>query len=150
MVTKCEVCTLLEKKYKCPTCNILYCSVACFKTHIDNCIPSVKSTEDPHVESSSTSGVHKFQTAETVPVDQLQLLRKSEALKELLRNPHLQEFLKTIDSSENPPRLMRKAMQEPLFIEFVDECLKVIEPTGIQLTDEQVLAAIQEDIENQE
>ena len=33
---------------------------------------------------------------------------------------------------------MRKAMQEPLFIEFVDECLKVIEPTGVQLTDEQV------------
>ena len=35
-------------------------------------------------------------------------------------------------------RLMRKAMREPLFIEFVDECLKIIEPTSQQLSDKQV------------
>ena len=33
---------------------------------------------------------------------------------------------------------MRKAMREPLFIEFVDECLKIIEPTSQQLSDKQV------------
>ena len=34
--------------------------------------------------------------------------------------------------------LMRKAMHEPLFVEFVDECLRILEPAGQQLSDEQV------------
>jgi hypothetical protein len=33
---------------------------------------------------------------------------------------------------------MRKAMREPLFVEFVDECLRVIQPQPLEITDEQV------------
>ena len=35
-------------------------------------------------------------------------------------------------------RLMRKAMREPLFLEFVDECLNVVKPSQQELTDQQV------------
>lgn len=53
---------------------------------------------------------------------------KSETLKDLLRNPHLREFLRTVDSSENARKAMKFAMLEPLFIEFADECMKIVEP----------------------
>ncbi len=33
---------------------------------------------------------------------------------------------------------MRKAMREPLFVEFVDECLRVVDPQQSDITDEQV------------
>lgn len=29
----CGVCKLNESKYKCPNCEILYCSLACYKSH---------------------------------------------------------------------------------------------------------------------
>lgn len=50
-------------------------------------------------------------------------------MQQIFKNPHLQELLVSIDSSSNPEYAMQLAMQEPLFIEFADECLRVIEPT---------------------
>lgn len=52
----------------------------------------------------------------------------SEALKDLLRNPHLREFIRAVDSSPNARKAMKFAMLEPLFIEFADECMKIVEP----------------------
>jgi hypothetical protein len=34
----------------------------------------------------------------------------------------------SLDRSSNHDRDIKLAMQEPLFVEFADECLKVIEP----------------------
>jgi len=151
MSGRCEVCSTGEYKYKCPTCTIKYCSVGCFSTHRDSCIPPVQTTkEDSGQNGDAFNPEYKFQTTETVPIDKLQLLGSSGQLKHLLKNQHLQAFLKTLDEAENPPRLMRKAMREPLFIEFVDECLKIIEPTSQQLSDKQVLEAIQKDFQDQE
>ena len=53
----------------------------------------------------------------------LQQLEKSEKLRQLLSNPHLRTFMTKLDSSEDKGRLMRKAMREPLFVEFVDCCM---------------------------
>lgn len=52
----------------------------------------------------------------------------SKVLQQILQNPHLQELLVSVDRSPNPDRTMQLAMQEPLFVEFADECLKIIEP----------------------
>lgn len=54
-------------------------------------------------------------------------LAHSETLLDLLRNQHLREFLKEIDSAPNAWKAMKVAMLEPLFIEFADECLKIVE-----------------------
>lgn len=35
-----------------------------------------------------------------------------------------------IDSSENPGKLLGQAMQIPIFTEFVEECLRIVEPQG--------------------
>ena len=43
---------------------------------------------------------------------------------------------------------MRKAMKEPLFLEFVDVCLDTLDPhRGKELTDEELVRAIQEQVE---
>ncbi|KAI2665065.1 Zinc finger HIT domain-containing protein 3 [Labeo rohita] len=64
-----------------------------------------------------------------VPLQKLQQLGDSEALKGLLRNPHLRRLMMSVDSSEDKAKAMQDAMQEPLFVEFADQCLKIIEPT---------------------
>ena len=54
---------------------------------------------------------------------------ESEALMSVLQNPHLRQLLVTVDSAEDKAKAMKEAMQEPLFVEFADQCLKIIEPT---------------------
>ncbi|NWW78786.1 ZNHI3 protein, partial [Climacteris rufus] len=63
-----------------------------------------------------------------VPLQKLKLLGESEELKDLLLNPHLRQLLLTIDQAEDKSSLMRKFMQEPLFVEFADCCLRIVEP----------------------
>lgn len=52
----------------------------------------------------------------------------NEKLKDLLRNPYLREYLVQIDQSPDAWKAMKIAMLEPLFIEFANECLTVVEP----------------------
>jgi len=52
---------------------------------------------------------------------------QSEELKGLLENPHLRELLRSVDAADSKAEVMRAAMQEPLFVEFSDTCLKVVE-----------------------
>ena len=49
-------------------------------------------------------------------------------MKILLENPHLQTLIRHLDSSRDPEDDVNKAMQEPIFLEFADVCLRVIEP----------------------
>ena len=92
-----------------------------------------------------------FPTQNTVPLEKLQLLGKSEKMKELLSNKHLRDFLTFLDSSEDKAMLMRKAMREPLFVEFVDVCLETMNPEqNRNLTDEELLQAIKDKAEDDE
>ncbi|KAM9615314.1 zinc finger HIT domain-containing protein 3 isoform 1-T1 [Morphnus guianensis] len=63
-----------------------------------------------------------------VPLQKLKLLGESEELRGLLLNPHLQQLLLTVDQAEDKSSLMKKYMQEPLFVEFADCCLRIVEP----------------------
>ena len=151
MTVLCEVCRVQEKKYKCPTCQIFYCSLVCFKTHKESqaggeCIAPVspQTKNEDYIPDEET---FLFQTPETVPFETLQLLAQSEKMKTLLANPHLREFLTILDSSEG--RLMRRAMKEPLFVEFVDCCLEIIDPDSAkkELTDAEVLQVVKDSVE---
>lgn len=37
-------------------------------------------------------------------------------------------MLETLDKSPDPDSLIQEYMQEPIFTEYVDECLKIVEP----------------------
>ncbi|XP_029688310.1 zinc finger HIT domain-containing protein 3-like isoform X2 [Takifugu rubripes] len=36
----CDVCSEHTPKYRCPACNVRYCSLVCFKRHKEVCVPS--------------------------------------------------------------------------------------------------------------
>lgn len=67
-------------------------------------------------------------TRDTIPLEKLKILETDPELKKLLSNPHLRCFLSEVDSAENPDKAMKKAMLEPLFVEFADACLRIVEP----------------------
>lgn len=46
----------------------------------------------------------------------------------MLLNPHLRQLLLTLDRAQDKSSLLRKLMQEPLFVEFADCCLSIVEP----------------------
>ena len=48
-------------------------------------------------------------------------------MKNKLRNKHLQKLLIEVDSSANPGEKLDEAMQIPIFQEFVDVCMKIVE-----------------------
>ncbi|KAL5969910.1 Zinc finger HIT domain-containing protein 3, partial [Taenia solium] len=65
-----------------------------------------------------------------IPTRLLEKLRTSERLKELLSNRHLRDYLLCLDNSRHPAKAIEKAMKEPLFVEFADECLRLISQEG--------------------
>nr|XP_057942911.1 zinc finger HIT domain-containing protein 3 [Doryrhamphus excisus] len=131
----CSVCSEQTPKYRCPCCKIRYCSVSCYKRHKDSCLP-LKQPEPSVPEGKDASGtdtrsvedlLQEDDIPDIVPPERLQLLGQSEELKDLLRNPHLRQLLRAVDSADSKEEAMKAAMQEPLFVEFSDQCLKVVE-----------------------
>jgi CBS-domain-containing membrane protein len=51
----------------------------------------------------------------------------SEKLKDMLSNPHLRQLMTSLVHSGNPDTQLEKAMQEPIFTEFADTCLNIID-----------------------
>lgn len=55
-------------------------------------------------------------------------VEQSNGIKKCLENPHVRALLEKLDKSPRPDELMQEYMQEPIFTEFVDECLKIVQP----------------------
>nr|XP_056721384.1 zinc finger HIT domain-containing protein 3 [Euleptes europaea] len=146
---RCGVCaqgSARPARYRCPACRARYCSVPCYKKHKEQCVPKVDpaprsvSTEasmDVQREKSLNAEVSPWSVSDIltedeeedkVPLQSLQHLKESEELRGLLFNPHLRQLLLTVDQATDKSSLMRKYMQEPLFVEFADCCLQIIEP----------------------
>ncbi|KAB1265771.1 Zinc finger HIT domain-containing protein 3 [Camelus dromedarius] len=64
-----------------------------------------------------------------VSLQNLKNLGESAALRSLLLNPHLRQLMVSLDQADNKAKLMRACMQEPLFVEFADCCLRIVEPS---------------------
>lgn len=54
----------------------------------------------------------------------------SEDLKKMLRSTDLQNMLLAVDTSNQPEEAIKTAMTNPLFVQFVDVCLSVVEPSA--------------------
>lgn len=52
---------------------------------------------------------------------------QSKELRDLLCNPHLRRLLHSIDGADSKREAMKDAMHEPLFMEFSDQCLKIVQ-----------------------
>ncbi|XP_041749386.1 zinc finger HIT domain-containing protein 3 isoform X2 [Coregonus clupeaformis] len=136
----CNVCSGETPKYRCPACRIRYCSLSCYKTHKanDTCQPPKQSVPPPAQDLNGAYGNEDPWTVEDVldddddhtdkvPLQRLRLLGKSEELRALLRNPHLCQLMRSVDTAESKADAMKTAMQEPLFVELSDQCLQIVE-----------------------
>ncbi|KAF7688628.1 zinc finger HIT domain-containing protein 3 isoform X1 [Silurus meridionalis] len=137
----CVVCSEHIPKYRCPVCRIRYCSLGCFKKHKndDSCQPVKDATPPAPCPDSCRSGaaaepwtvddlLDDDSQSDQIPLQKLQLLGESDKLMTMLQNPHLRNLMQTVDSAEDKSKAMKKAMQEPLFVELANQCLQIIEP----------------------
>ncbi|XP_068239215.1 zinc finger HIT domain-containing protein 3 isoform X2 [Palaemon carinicauda] len=128
----CQVCSHAAFKYKCPSCSVKYCSVPCYKIHKAVPCQPKKSEANVTLEIDGQGNILSrqvlFPTDDTVMPATLEKLRASEKLKELFKNQHLREMIKEVDSHPNPKLMMHRAMKEPIFTEFTDVCLHIVEP----------------------
>ncbi|NXJ53004.1 ZNHI3 protein, partial [Spizaetus tyrannus] len=139
----CGVCGAAgAAKYRCPRCAAGYCSVLCCRAHkggwaVEGAggVPAAPSPAPAARLSAPAGGPWSVEDILTeddeqdrVPLQKLKLLGESEELRGLLLNPHLQQLLLTVDQAEDKSSLMKKYMQEPLFVEFADCCLRIVEP----------------------
>lgn len=44
---------------------------------------------------------------------------------DMLANPYLRHLLVELDTSSTPQQALRRAMNIPVFVEFVDQCLRM-------------------------
>ncbi|VDN09896.1 unnamed protein product [Dibothriocephalus latus] len=109
------------------------CSLDCYKLHKDagDCQrPSAPLSDTPSDDELANRVPLDLgdDSSDYVPTRLLEGLRYSERLKELLHNKHLRQYLAALDCSRHPAKAIEKAMKEPLFIEFADECLRILNP----------------------
>ncbi|XP_022344522.2 zinc finger HIT domain-containing protein 3-like [Crassostrea virginica] len=131
----CEICKSQISKYKCPKCVIRYCSVTCFQSHKESLCSRIISQSENKItnDAKSTNLLTKsatFDLAETedrVSQETLQCLRENPDLLMSLENPHLRSLMTTLVTSASPAEDMERAMKEPIFLEFADQCLKVVD-----------------------
>lgn len=131
-------CAVLERCFS--------CSVKCHKTHkAYKCIPVLDVEQSNATLATKDNALYEFQTQDTVPLDRLALLgmlywwrmaffiffdlflERDEELKRIVSNKHLRTLLKAVDTAENVEDFMQKVMLEPLFVEFADVCLRIVE-----------------------
>lgn len=108
---KCEVCSTVESKYKCPKCSTRYCSLECFKAHKNDSGDCGQSSRDPKTEQPS-----KFELLKSDP-DLSTMLQK---------DTFLQSYLKAIESSNNPKELFQQLESNERFIIFKEKVLSII------------------------
>lgn len=167
----CQVCKETEKKYQCPKCEIKYCSLVCFKDHkageeeesaTSLCDLRVNQERDLEKTKADTKAKAKLSSMiyadeerdHKLTPDQLEKLRESKDLLGALGNPHLRNFLTHVDTTHSPKGFMNLAMQEPLFVEFADACLKALHPEeaepeemSLEEVHQMVTESIQKDID---
>ncbi|XP_039576659.1 zinc finger HIT domain-containing protein 3 [Passer montanus] len=130
-------------RYRCPRCAAAYCSVPCCRSHRERCAPAARREEEEEEEEEAGQGSPpgpggsprapedipgEEEEQDRVPPQKLQLLGESAELRELLRNPHLRQLLLGLERARDRSALLRRLMREPLFAEFADCCLAIVEP----------------------
>ncbi|KAL1376319.1 hypothetical protein pipiens_000643, partial [Culex pipiens pipiens] len=117
------------------------CSLTCYKTHQETPCEAPPKTDSPLIQEDRNlpQRTYLYTTVDTVDPAMLEQLGHSDPLKNLLYNPHLRRLLQEIDSAPDAMKAVRVAMMEPLFVEFADQCLRVVEPANASETHDQTL-----------
>ena len=131
----CTVCNKNTFKYKCPKCSAKYCSIPCYKTHQSICtgIPQPQPPSSPPPTFLPVPPPPTSQppppTTEPPPqpsnnilsIQQLELLKSNEDLREMVKNSELQDLLVSI---RNNPQLLDQ--QDPKMKDFIKKVIDII------------------------
>nr|CAD7598904.1 unnamed protein product [Timema genevievae] len=105
------------------------CSVVCWKSHKSG---SCQESPEENITGMGSEEIappsYRYETEDTVPMHKLKLLEESEGLREVLKNANIRDMLVAIDNAPDPGKAIHAAMLEPIFVEFADECLKIVQP----------------------
>ncbi|CAH8517254.1 unnamed protein product [Schistosoma mattheei] len=119
----CAICSIETYKYKCPRCIAPYCSLACYQKHKQNeCKPE---TCVPRVVHATVE--REDEMVDYVPKKILEGLKYSDKIRDLLKNHHLRSLLRFLNDTNKPYSALENVMREPIFVEFSDECLKIVD-----------------------
>ncbi|KAJ1964720.1 hypothetical protein IWQ62_002855 [Dispira parvispora] len=140
----CTVCKQAAGRYKCPTCHIRYCSVACFKTHKEQpCqVPISHETQDSGSKEQSVN--EPTRGTRQTPIDSqsdgddddqeylpspatLEQLTKDPAILAALEDPIIRTLIPEIINSKNPLALLEEVTRDiPAFDKFKDQLLDFV------------------------
>ncbi|KAK3103732.1 hypothetical protein FSP39_021430, partial [Pinctada imbricata] len=75
---------------------------------------------------------------------------ESQELKSLLNNPHLRQMLTNLTKADisSVSSEMEHAMHEPIFTEFADQCLQIVESDKLKLRENTIKMEAVETISN--
>uniref|UniRef100_T1JGH9 Zinc finger HIT domain-containing protein 3 n=1 Tax=Strigamia maritima TaxID=126957 RepID=T1JGH9_STRMM len=135
----CQVCTRDKSKYKCSTCEIPYCSLTCYKQHkLTPCAKLQKFAVPIEISDVNTENNENDENKLNFDEDRVDLseeilenLGRSNEVKDSLCNSDLRKILLWINNSKDPRKAIHTAMMEPIFVDFVDGCLNVVEKNDI-------------------
>ncbi|KAJ3273837.1 hypothetical protein HDV01_003815 [Terramyces sp. JEL0728] len=126
----CEICKTAEHKYKCPKCQVQYCSVICFQRH--------KKETDDNGEAICREKViippppppiaepERTFDEDALKKEQLEAIESSPELKKMLKDSILQIYLQSLDSSLEPESVFDKLQGNQKFDEFYNLVLDLI------------------------
>eukprot|EP00743_Colponemidia_sp_Colp-15_P016474 GILK01020118.1.p1 GENE.GILK01020118.1~~GILK01020118.1.p1 ORF type:complete len:132 (+),score=10.05 GILK01020118.1:38-433(+) len=120
----CQLCNNAPHKYKCPTCGIRYCSVACFKVHKET--PCAKTSEETSRKPEVVPVVQDEEDDCRVSDHQFQALVGSASIKQAVKSSDLQAILQGIDGAVDREKALENALSDPRFADFVDDVLTTI------------------------
>ncbi|PAA63215.1 hypothetical protein BOX15_Mlig002312g1, partial [Macrostomum lignano] len=146
---RCSVCESPAPKYRCPGCQLArYCSTACCARHRAGCNAKEERETREFLAERRRRQLAEEQKKQPPPApcaelldlgldsedylaaENLARLRQCPQLIKLLGNPELRELLVRLNGSRRPEADLERAMQLPLFVDFANVCLGVIEPAN--------------------
>mmetsp|Transcript_33874 Transcript_33874/g.40967 ORF Transcript_33874/g.40967 Transcript_33874/m.40967 type:complete len:140 (-) Transcript_33874:178-597(-) len=116
----CKVCEKCSPKYKCPTCRLPYCSVACYKLHKEvPCSPANVVKRKQPISTEIRRPKRKFETEDEddeictrLERRQFEQLVASPKIRSILRDCRVQQLLCDIDKT--PSGQVEKALADAM------------------------------------
>eukprot|EP00301_Raphidiophrys_heterophryoidea_P019843 c4683_g1_i2.p1 GENE.c4683_g1_i2~~c4683_g1_i2.p1 ORF type:complete len:149 (-),score=28.50 c4683_g1_i2:82-492(-) len=120
----CQVCGLAQHRYKCPKCQVKYCSLPCFKRHKEaNCMPNNEPPRQPDHNLAQAEDKGSDDDMPQLSEEMLSRLNNPET-KMMLQHSQLRKLLKAIDSAPNRHQALGLALKnDPEFISIADHLL---------------------------
>jgi hypothetical protein len=128
----CSICTEKATKYRCPKCDIKYCTLVCFKTHKISCeekntaevvvvTSSAISKQEQSLSSSSSSNLL------ILSASQKDKLCHSKSIQDILKSKRLRDHISDVDSAPDRQKALRNLRSKNVeFDPFLQELLVTI------------------------